>query len=60
VDSQTEEIPKAAWPGTLAEITRAHRGEAVNVEVVGRPIGDQIEVVGADGTQTLVLLAQRT
>jgi hypothetical protein len=29
-------------------------------EVVGRPIGDQIEVVGADGTQTLVLLGQRT
>jgi hypothetical protein len=44
VSTGTEEPPKEAWRGTLDEITRAHRGEVVTVEVVGRQVGDQVEV----------------
>jgi hypothetical protein len=44
VGTRTEDLPKGAWRRALDEITLAHRGDVVRVEIVSRQLGDQVEV----------------
>lgn len=38
-----EELPRDEWQAALDELTAAHEHTEVTVEIIGRPLGDQIE-----------------
>ncbi len=42
--NETREIPQSEWAGFFAEFTRENRGAHATVEIMGRDIGDQIQV----------------
>jgi hypothetical protein len=42
--NDTREIPRSEWTRCFAEFTRENRGAHATVEIIGRDIGDQVQI----------------
>jgi hypothetical protein len=42
--NDTREIPRSEWNQFFAEFTRENRGAHTTIEIIGRDIGDQVQI----------------